>query len=209
MARNPLLFTVGARRRRYAGAMRALALLLLLPLLAAALPAQAQNPIHHCVDAHGNPLFTDQPCTSQQAAPVLAPPPAAAASIAPPGVPVPLQHCATTAAELRRRVIDAFAARDPNRLAGLMLWHGYGHASAVDDVRALGRLVQQPLLEIHFGDEAAGDPAMAGSAGLPMAASPAPTSADELQLRTSGDSGRGARFAIARQAGCLWLRYGG
>ena len=34
--------------------------------------------------------------------------------------------------------------------------------------------------------------------------------ADELQLRTGGDDGeRSARFAITRQAGCLWLRYGG
>ena len=182
--------------------MRATALLLLLPWLAFASPALAQNPIHHCVDAHGNPLFTDQPCSSQQAAPVQAPPPAPAASIATPGLPVPLQRCAGTTAELRQRVIDAFAARDPNQLAGLMLWRGYGHVAAADDLRALNRLVRQPLLEIHFGDEPDGDPAAAGRAATPSAAP-----ADELQLRTSGDDG--ARFAIARQAGCLWLRYGG
>jgi len=75
--------------------MRALALLLLLPLCVLALPARAQNPIHHCVDAHGNPLFTDQPCTSQQATPVQAPPPASAASVATPGLPAPLQRCAS------------------------------------------------------------------------------------------------------------------
>ena len=38
--------------------MRALALLLLLPLCVLALPARAQNPIHRCVDTHGNPVFT-------------------------------------------------------------------------------------------------------------------------------------------------------
>ena len=189
--------------------MRALALLLLLPLCVLALPARAQNPIHRCVDAHGNPVFTDQPCTSQQATPVQAPPPASAASVATPGLPAPLQRCAGTAAELRQRVIDAFAARDPNQLAGLMLWHGYGHVSAVDDIRALGRLVRQPLLEIHFGDDPGDDPASAGSDLSPVASSAAPP-ADELQLRTSGDDGeRSARFAITRQAGCLWLRYGG
>ncbi|MEW9572151.1 DUF4124 domain-containing protein [Rhodanobacter sp. Si-c] len=194
---------------RYAAAMRAIALLLLLTLLALALPARAQNPIHHCVDAHGNPLFTDQPCASQQATPVQAPPPTPATSVATPRLPVPLQRCATTAAELRQRVIDAFAARDPNQLAGLMLWHGYGHVSAVDDIRSLGRLVRQPLLEIHFGDGSADDSAAAGSASMPASASPASPSADELQLRTSGDDDRSTRFAIARQAGCLWLRYGG
>ena len=201
MARNPLRFTVDARRHRYAGAMRLPALLLLLPLLAVALPGRAQNPIHHCVDARGNPLFTDQPCTSQQATPVQAPTPAPGASVAAPGLPVPLQRCASTATELRQRVIDAFAARDPNQLAGLMLWRGYGRVSAVDDLRALNRLVQRPLLEIHFGGEAPDDPVAAGSSGPPAAAS---STADELQLRTVDDN---ARFAISRQAGCLWLRY--
>jgi hypothetical protein len=190
--------------------MRAIALLLLLPLCVLALPARAQDPIHYCVDAHGNPVFTDQPCASQQATPVQARPPAAAASVAPPGLPVPLQRCAATATELRQRVIDAFAARDPNRLAGLMLWHGYGHASAVDDMRALGRLVRQPLLEIHFGDDADDDSASAGGDGMAPATSSAPPPADELQLRTSAEDGeRDMRFAITRQAGCLWLRYGG
>lgn len=191
--------------------MRANALLLLLSLCALALPALAQDAIHRCVDAHGNPLFTDQPCASLQATPVQAPPPAA--SVAAPGLPVPLQRCASTAAELRQRVIDAFAARDPNQLAGLMLWRGYGHVSAVGDLRALNRLVRQPLLEIHVGgdsgDDPADDPATAGSSLPPATASAAPP-ADELQLRTGGGDGeRGARFAITRQAGCLWLRYGG
>jgi hypothetical protein len=179
--------------------MRTPALLLLLPLCLLAWPTHAQDPINHCVDAHGNPVFTDQPCASQHATPVQAPPPAPTASVATPGLPVPLQRCASTAAELRQRVIDAFAARDPNQLAGLMLWHGYGHVSAVDDIRVLSRLVRQPLLEIHFGSEATDDPASAGS-------SPSPAD-DELQLRTGGDDS--TRFAITRQAGCLWLRYGG
>ncbi|MEW9625701.1 DUF4124 domain-containing protein [Rhodanobacter geophilus] len=176
--------------------MRPSALLLLLPLCLLARPAHAQDPIHHCVDTHGNPLFTDQPCASQQASPVQAPAPVA--SVATPGLPTPLQRCASTAAELRQRVIDAFAARDPNELAGLMLWHGYGHVSAVDDIRALARLVRQPLLEIHFGGDPGDDPASADGGAAAVA--------DELQLRTGDD---GARFAITRQAGCLWLRYGG
>ncbi|OOG49381.1 hypothetical protein B0E52_01090 [Rhodanobacter sp. C06] len=188
--------------------MRVLVLLLLLPLCTLALPARAQNTIHHCVDAHGNPLFTDQPCTSQQATPVQAPAPVPGGGVVTSGLPVPLQRCASTAAELRQRVIDAFAARDPNQLAGLMLWHGYGRVSAVGDLRALSQLVRQPLLEIHLGGAPDDDPASAGSS-LPPEASSAATPADELQLRTSGDDGeRSARFVIARQAGCLWLRYG-
>ena len=174
--------------------MRAFALLLLTLCILAA-TARAQGTIHRCVDAHGNPLFTDQPCSSQQASPVQAPAPAA--SLAPPSGPVPLQRCAATAAELRQRVIDAFAAHDPNRLSGLMLWGGYGSSSTTGDLRALAQLVRQPLLEIHFDNEPAIDPA------APASSAPPPSS--ELQVRTDG-SGQ-ASFAIARRAGCLWLRY--
>jgi len=87
-------------------------------------------------------------------------------------------------------VIDAFATRDPNRLAGLMLWHGYGHGAAVGDIRALAALVRQPLLQVQVSD---GDAAPADNAA-----------ADTLQVQTS--DGGNASFAIAREAGCLWLR---
>jgi hypothetical protein len=112
-------------------------------------------------------------------------------------MPVPLQLCASTSTELRQRVIDAFAARDPNQLAGLMLWHGYGSRSTVDDLRTLAQLVRQPLLEIHFDNERDDDP----GDGTPSASPPA----SELQLRTDG--GGHASFAITHLAGCLWLRY--
>ncbi|BFI94802.1 MAG: hypothetical protein RSP_03120 [Rhodanobacter sp.] len=165
--------------------------LLLLTLCVLAATARAQDAIHHCVDAHGNPVFTDQPCASLQATPVQAPPSAASATA--PGAPVPLQHCAATAAELRKRVIGAFAARDPNRLAGLMLWRGYGGSSTVGDLRALAQLVRQPLLEIHFDNAPDG---AAATPSVPM---------ETLQLRTDG--GDQANFAVVQQAGCLWLHY--
>ena len=174
--------------------MRTAALLLLLMLCTAALAARAQGAIHHCVDAHGNPLFTDQPCPSLQATAVQGPSPAASAAA--PGAPVPLHRCAATAAGLRQRVIDAFAAHDPNKLAGLMLWRGYGNHAAVGDLRALTQLVRQPLLAIHFDNEPA-------TGATTSSATPAPANA--LRLRTEG--GDDASFGIARRAGCLWLRY--
>ena len=173
--------------------MRAIALLLLPLLCAFAMSARAQDVIHHCVDAHGNPVFTDQPCASQHATPVRAPAPAA--GIALPGAPVPLHRCAATTTALRRRVIDAFAAHDPNKLAGLMLWRGYGDRSAVGDLRALTQLVRQPLLSIHFDDEPA------NGTTIPAA----PPLASALRLRT--ESGDYASFDVAHRAGCLWLRY--
>lgn len=175
--------------------MRAIAVLLLLTLCTFAMTAQGQDAIHRCVDAHGNPVFTDQPCAAQQATPLQAASPTAGADA--PDAPVPLQRCADSRAELRQRVIDAFAARDPNQLAGLMLWHGYGSRSTVNDLRALAQLVRQPLLEIHFDNEPGDDP----GDGTPTA----PPPANELQVRTDG--GNRASFAITHLAGCLWLRY--
>ena len=47
------------------------ALLVLLALLAWAAPAQAQ--VRRCVDAQGNSVFTDRPCSSMAATPKAAP----------------------------------------------------------------------------------------------------------------------------------------
>lgn len=172
--------------------------LLLLALLVCALPAHAQNTIYRCLDAHGAPVFSDQPCAALAATPVQSP--AAAA----PSTPT-LEHCAASPAALRRRVIDAFAARDPNQLAGLMLWRGYGSHAAVGDIRTLATLVRAPLVGIHLGGADATEPA-------PAASTPAPTKAADatsLHVRTGGADGRSASFEIARQAGCLWLRFAG
>lgn len=167
---------------------------LLLALLA--LPACAHDTVYRCVDAHGSPVFSDQPCAALAATPVQpAATPDAAAS---PGGAPPLRGCAASVAELRQRVIAAFAARDPNQLAGLMLWHGYTRHAAIGDIRTLDDLVRAPLVSIHLGDTGADE--------SPSAAGPA-DDASSLQVRTGGADGRSMRFAIEHRAGCLWLRF--
>lgn len=141
----------------------------------------------------------------------------------PASVPPPIL-CASNIAELRQSVTDAFATRDPNRLAGLMLWGGYGRNAAVADIRALTTLMQQPLLD--FGeDRAEQQPApppandlynldttpMAGSSSSAPPPPPTPASTErQLVLRTAATDGSGVphetRFAIVRRSGCLWLR---
>jgi Domain of unknown function (DUF4124) len=159
-------------------------LALLLLLLLAINPAHAQNPIRRCVDANGRQVFTDQPCASVQATDAVAPatPPAA------PGLnsTVPVL-CAATRAELRQAVVDAFATRDANRLAGLILWNG-GSAGTVADIQALNGLTRQPLLD--FGEAQADDTAPAS----------------DLRLHTGmAGAAQETRFGIVRHAGCLWL----
>jgi hypothetical protein len=189
--------------------MHRLAALLCLILLACAAPAAAQTPIHRCIGANGGAVFTDQPCAALQATPVSPNVPSAQAAAAP-AAPPPIL-CAASPGELRQSVIDAFASRDANRMAGLMLWDGYGRGAAIADIRSLAELMKQPLLDVDILNGSA--PAQAASIDDPFAtdAPPAPPSAgNRLVLHTAGNDGSGSprelRFDIVRQAGCLWLR---
>ena len=187
--------------------------LLLLLGIGSPLPAAAQAGVHRCIGANGTPVFTDQPCAALQATPVQAPPRPGTPSAPAPSLPPPIL-CATTAAELRQSVADAFAARDPNRLAGLMLWGGYGRSAAVSDIRALGALMQRPLLDM--GEDTAERPAPGTDPdawpipGTEHADRPPPATEHQLVLHTASDDASGepreTRFTIVRRSGCLWLR---
>lgn len=174
-------------------------------------PASAQEGVHRCIGPDGTPLFTDQPCASLKATPVQAAPrtsTAPAPNAPPPSAPPPIL-CAATVAELRQSVTDAFATRDPNRLAGLMLWEGAGRNAVVSDIRTLSALMKRPLLD--FGeqstDQASGDP------DAPPAERPAAPPDHQLVVHTAADDGSGTpretRFDIVRRSGCLWLRTAG
>lgn len=186
---------------------RPIALLCL--LLLHSFPAAAQAPIHRCIGANGGAVFTDQPCTALQAAPIA--PAAKPGNTATPATATPTTLCAASRHELRQSVIDAFAGRDANRLAGLMLWNGYGRGTAIANIQSLAELMKQPLLDVDIPGDAV--PAPAASASDPFASDrpPAPVPAgDRLVLHTAGNDGSGnpreLRFDIVRQAGCLWLR---
>ncbi|WP_426690142.1 DUF4124 domain-containing protein [Rhodanobacter ginsengiterrae] len=190
--------------------MHHLAALLCLIALACAAPAAAQTPIHRCIGANGNAVFTDQPCAALQATPVTASAATAPAvtSTAPPTL------CAANLGDLRQSVINAFASRDANRLAGIMLWDGYGRGAAIADIRSLTRLMKQPLLDVSVPQDRPADPAPAASLDDPFAMEVAPAApppaGNQLVLHTADNDGSGGprelRFNIVRQAGCLWLR---
>ncbi|MET3652100.1 DUF4124 domain-containing protein [Dyella japonica] len=191
-------------------------LLFLLPLC-----AMAQEGIHRCIGPDGNPLFTDQPCAALQATPVNTPPatPKPSVSQAPSDVTTatpPPVSCATSVADLRQGMTDAFAARDPNRLAGLMIWNGYGRDAVVADIRSLGSLMQRPLLDIGTAGEDDDPPATSGDnaeTSSPNAASRPAAGGDALIVHTASGDGTGipreTRFTVVRRSGCLWLRASG
>jgi hypothetical protein len=183
------------------------AALLCLVLFSRTAPASAQSEIHRCIGANGSAVFTDQPCAALQATPVN---PAVTPVQGPPPATPPVL-CAASPTLLRESVIDAFARRDANRLAGLILWNGYGRGAAIADIRSLAELMKQPLLDVDLpGDLDHDEPAPAPSgSGNPSTAAPASTD-EQLVLHFAGIDGSGTprevRFGIVRQAGCLWLR---
>jgi hypothetical protein len=189
-------------------------LLFLLPLC-----AMAQDGIHRCIGPDGNPLFTDQPCAALQATPVNPPPAPASASPVMQGstTAAPAITCAGTVAELRQSMVDAFAARDPNRLAGLMIWNGYGRDAVVANIRSLGSLMQQPMLDIRATSDE--DASSSGTTEDPVATEDRATprqgngEGEQLIVHTASNDGSGApresRFTIVRRSGCLWLRPAG
>lgn len=183
--------------------------------------------IHRCVDHAGRLVFTDRVCADVDATPAL---PGENAGAATSPVDAPLgyedrsaQLCAATLDALRQQIVDAFAARDPNRLAGLMLWDGYSRRGVVEQIRTLGTLMRQPLLDVaddgpvrvvqtapstaalYDASRPLGPQAQSSGTDIEEARPPA-----AITLVTGPEDASGAststRFALVPQSGCLWLR---
>lgn len=151
-------------------------------------------------------MFTDQPCSALQATPITGKTlqPLAARSAPPPVM------CARDKDALRQSVIEAFASGDANRLAGLMLWDGYGSAAVISRIRSLTTLMKQPLLDVEISDGLpAGRTVSTDDLFADMIAPTAVSDENMLVLDVTGGDGSHVstlRFSIVRQAGCLWLR---
>lgn len=169
----------------------------LLLLLLATGSCHAQDTIHRCLDRNGQPLFSDQPCASQDATPVSPPAAASARSGA-----VVHGICPTSLAALKQRLADTFQHRDANALASLMQWRGYDQRNALLLMQRLRSLVRQPLLGIDDGVEEGAAPAAAGTATGPTAAA-LPTLTLRLGPATQAFS---ATYAVIDRDGCLWLQ---
>ena len=187
--------------------MRVTAVVLLFLLSVAT--ASAQGDIHRCVGADGRPVFTDRVCSDVNATPVLPPAAAATAPVTVVGsaLPAPPVLCAADEAHLKQAVVDAFAARNPNRLAGLMLWNGAGQQAVVANIRTFTRLMARPLIDVEAGS--GGSSSQGGSDTPDVAPSDTATHGGTLVVRTESDDGAGnteaTRFDVIHHAGCLWL----
>lgn len=187
-------------------AMCLLPKILCLFALAACAPlahAQAQ-PVYRCIGAHGEPVFSGQPCGT--------PAPAASNGASAQGGGFG-GACAGSPQTLRRAIADAFASHDVNRLSGLILWHGMDQASARNTLRMLSDWLKQPLAGIAIaygaGPPLADDHATsAATAGYPVAATSVvarpPTG---FEVSTGGDDGSRRDFGVVKSGGCWWLTF--
>ncbi|GFZ92610.1 DUF4124 domain-containing protein [Dyella caseinilytica] len=175
-------------------------LLLCLPIAT----ASAQGDIHRCMGANGIPVFTDRVCSDVNASPLLPPASTSSAPASPIQAQPPPVLCASDMAHLKQAVVDAFADRNPNRLAGLMLWNGDGQQAVVADIRVFSQLMARPLIGVTVEGEAASD----DNTGDPSS-NDAPAHGEALLVQTESDDGSGAaeqtRFDVIHHSGCLWL----
>lgn len=193
--------------------MRAVVLLLLLLFLSVS-TAHAQGDIHHCIGANGIPVFTDRVCSDVNATPVLPAPAASAQAPAEPAQPPAAVLCATDLKQLKQAIVDAFAAHNPNRLAGLTLWNGDGKATVVTDIEFFSRLMSHPLLGVKIGSPSSSDSDDDSTAAseLSLSASPSsiPVHDETLTVQTESDDGSGTaqetHFGVVHRSGCLWLQ---
>jgi hypothetical protein len=183
-------------------------LLCLLALLACAPLAHAQTaqPVYRCIGAHGEPVFSGQPCGTPAPAPGMsASAQGASFSVA----------CAASPEALRQAIAGAFATRDVNQLAGLILWRGMDQGSARATLRSLAAWLKQPLTGIAF-TRAAGPPFADIDAGPPPLRSsdePASTSSvaalppTGFDVSTGGVEGTTRDFGLVESGSCWWLTF--
>lgn len=187
--------------------MVAKAVCLLLLLACASLAhAQTAQPVYRCIGAHGEPVFSGQSCGT--------PAPAAGTNAPAQGTGFSAM-CAASPEALRQAIADAFATRDVNQLAGLILWRGMDQGSARTTLRSLAAWLKQPLTGIAFTRTAGPPFADTDSGPPPVTSSGEPASASSVtalpptgfDVSTGGVDGTTRDFGLIESGGCWWLTF--
>ena len=172
----------------------------LLALAACAPLARAQ--IYHCIGAHGEPVFSGEPCAT---------PAPSASAMASHGQRF-AAPCADSPAALRQALASVFTTHDVNRLAGLILWRDMDQGSARTTLRSLAAWLKQPLTGIAIayptGPPFANGPGPAASASGPAAGSSAPLPPPTgFEVSTGGTDGFTRDFGVTQSGRCWWLTF--
>lgn len=164
--------------------------------------AQATQPVYRCIGAQGEPAFSGQPCgtPAAQPGPTAATP---ASSVA--------GTCAGSPNALRQAIAQAFAARDVNRLAGLLLWRDMGQASARATLASLSAWLKQPLTGIAAAGTTGPPPdaerTYAISSAVPTSAASTAPPPTGYTVSTGGVDGHTRDFGVVESGGCWWLTF--
>jgi Domain of unknown function (DUF4124) len=175
--------------------------LCLLVLAACAPLAHAQ--VYRCIGAHGEPVFSGEPCAT---------PASSGTNAASPGNGFGAT-CAVSPGALKQELANAFATHDVNRLAGLILWRDMDQASARTALRALTAWLKQPLTGIAMGYATGppfveAGPSPAASAGDPASGSSVATQPPTgFDISTGGVDGSTRDFGVTETGGCWWLTF--
>lgn len=210
--------------------MRTLALIVFVLFALACVPRAAHAQVNACLGAHGERVYTDQPCIGAVV-------PSAVSRDTDSGSDSGYLNatCPASPEELRNRIAGAFGSDDPNVLSGLLLWSGVDHQTASARMRDFKRWLQRPLVGVNFSgistspatspDDPFGDNNHAFHDPLPRDASsgdPQPGDADYAPRHPNGltvltqtrggnfddDSGPNTRrFGIVDRGGCWWLTF--
>lgn len=184
--------------------LRLLLTLLMLSALLYAVAAQAQR-VHRCIDAEGRPLFSDQPCDSQNARRPEDPAPLSATealdlSTKQAEKDARMGYCPAWDFESLQAELEAsFRASDVNRMAALYHWPGATRRSSTAVLDEMERLLRRPLNDLAQEepdlpyDWQLGDP------------EPLPLLRLELGGSDALETPEYARFGVLRHAGCLWI----
>lgn len=215
----------------YDDAMRIFASIAFIFCALVCIPRIGHAQVNACLGAHGERVYTDQPCAG------AAPPGSGARSGDAVGnAGYPDATCPASPEALRARIADAFGSDDPNILSGLLLWRGIDHQTANARMRDFKSWLKRPLLGVSisgasappppassadpFGDK---DPTFADAlpgdagAGDPQPGDPdyAPRHPNGLtvltQIRGGNFDGNATpsarRFGMVARGGCWWLTF--
>ncbi len=184
------------------------ALLVLVLLCVAALPAHAAEP-HRCIDAHGGAIFTDQLCEDIGAS--VRPEPAPVSGATSTGR-LHARTCARTTDGLLHGLKIALAAGDVNQVAAFYHWPGITSAGSEEILKRLQAIASHPLVSAELIRQSASRDAegfqTVASQGIASGQTPEASGIELVQAHSGGDATpMRTVFALIENAGCWFVHF--
>lgn len=207
--------------------LRALSLLVCLPLCGWAAAANAQSEIHRCTGPDGQTVFTDRRCEDLGASSRMPPP-----ALRDGETGLYRYGCPRRLSELVGLLRTAIETHDVNRLSSLYLWNDIGDPVANRILTQLEAIAERPLLDIApmYPDTpvesytpapatapampppdapplSEADAAVAEAEAMPVAVRPRPWGLRLEQVLANGSTPSRTVLRLRRQYNCFWVSF--